>query len=87
MANKMARPQFSIKTMLWLMAVVAAFLGGAEWARRGWEQEKAGLLTELRLAADRAEADHRNFLECDAERFHLEQQIKQLKEQKSSAPR
>jgi hypothetical protein len=29
----MTRPQFSQKTLLWLMAVVEAFLGGAEWKR------------------------------------------------------
>jgi hypothetical protein len=29
----MPRPQFSLKSMLWLMAVVAAFCGGVEWQR------------------------------------------------------
>lgn len=29
----MTRPQFSLKTLLWLMVVVAAFLGGARWQR------------------------------------------------------
>ena len=28
------RPQFSLKTLLWLMAVVAAFFAGAAWQRR-----------------------------------------------------
>jgi hypothetical protein len=27
----MRRPQFSLKSLLWLMAVVAAFFAGAEW--------------------------------------------------------
>lgn len=27
----MPRPQFSLRTMLWLTAVVAAFFGGAAW--------------------------------------------------------
>jgi hypothetical protein len=42
----MPRPQFTLKTLLWLMAVVAAFMGGAVWQRhqhasekRQWEQE------------------------------------------------
>jgi hypothetical protein len=30
----MRRPQFSIKTMLWLMAVVAAFMGGMAMQRK-----------------------------------------------------
>lgn len=30
----MSRPQFSLKTLLWLMVVVAAFLGGAAWQKR-----------------------------------------------------
>ena len=29
----MPRPQFSIRTLLWLTLVVAAFLGGAAWQR------------------------------------------------------
>lgn len=29
----MRRPQFSLKTMLWLMAVLAAFLAGIRWER------------------------------------------------------
>jgi hypothetical protein len=27
----MRRPQFSLKTLLWLMAVVAAFFAGSAW--------------------------------------------------------
>jgi hypothetical protein len=44
----MSRPQFSLKTLLWLMAVVAAFLGGAivQWKldepRRDWDVSRAG---------------------------------------------
>ena len=30
----MPRPQFSLKTLLWSMVVVAAFFGGAAWQRR-----------------------------------------------------
>jgi hypothetical protein len=30
----MNRPQFSLKSLLWLMAVVAAFFGGAAWQHR-----------------------------------------------------
>ena len=30
----MPRPQFTLKTILWLMLVVAAFFGGAEWHKR-----------------------------------------------------
>ena len=30
----MRRPQFSLKTLLWLMLVVAAFLGGMELQKR-----------------------------------------------------
>jgi hypothetical protein len=29
----MRRPQFSLKTLLWLMAVVAAFVAGIAWQR------------------------------------------------------
>jgi hypothetical protein len=30
----MSRPQFSLKSMLWLMALVGAFLAGTTWRRR-----------------------------------------------------
>lgn len=30
----MRRPQFSLKTMLWLMALVAAFFAGSQYGRR-----------------------------------------------------
>ena len=33
----MRRPQFTLKSLLWLMAVVAAFFGGAEWARHRYQ--------------------------------------------------
>jgi hypothetical protein len=36
----MRRPQFSIKTLLWLMAVVAAFVGGAGWQRRQYQADR-----------------------------------------------
>jgi hypothetical protein len=29
----MCRPQFSLKTLLWLMAVVGAYFAGGEWQR------------------------------------------------------
>ena len=33
----MPRAQFSLKTLLWVMVVVAAFFGGAKWGRRDLE--------------------------------------------------
>jgi hypothetical protein len=30
----MRRPQFSLKSLLWLMVVIVAFLGGAAWQRQ-----------------------------------------------------
>jgi hypothetical protein len=41
----MHRPRFSLKTMLWLVAVVAAFFGGIEWHK--------AQLKRVRDAADR----------------------------------
>ena len=39
----MRRPQFSLKTLLWLMAVVGAFLAGIEWDRRHPKDERRWL--------------------------------------------
>jgi hypothetical protein len=33
------RPQFTLKTLLWLMAVVAAFFAGAAWQHRQLERK------------------------------------------------
>ena len=68
----MPRPQFSLKTLLWLIAVVAAFFAGAAWQYRtlvGWardvEAENDGLretaTTYERLAENlQAEASRSN---------------------------
>jgi hypothetical protein len=40
----MPRPQFTLKTLLWLMAVVAAFFAGAAWSERPWAKEREVLL-------------------------------------------
>jgi hypothetical protein len=47
------RPKFSLKTLLWLMAVVAAFLAGEFWQKRtmiahGWA--KGIIVRELRTS-------------------------------------
>ncbi|HVA47429.1 MAG TPA: hypothetical protein VNH11_13755 [Pirellulales bacterium] len=45
----MRRPQFSLKTLLWLMAVVGAFLGGVVMGQRiGKEAERAYWLDVIR---------------------------------------
>jgi hypothetical protein len=42
----MRRPQFSLKTLLWLMAVVAAFSGGAAWQHRMASERISALQSE-----------------------------------------
>ncbi|HVX15184.1 MAG TPA: hypothetical protein VHC22_28585 [Pirellulales bacterium] len=44
----MRRFQFTLKTLLWLMVVVGAFLAGAEWQRRKWATERRFLLDRAR---------------------------------------
>src|ERR1700756_2666174 len=39
----MRRPQVSLNTLLWLMAVVAAFLGGSEWQKRQGRRRVVGM--------------------------------------------
>ena len=45
----MPRPQFSLKMLLWLMVVVAAFLGGSSWKHRLLSQQISELEAEKRL--------------------------------------
>jgi hypothetical protein len=52
----MRRPQFTLKTWLWLMVVVACFFAGAEWGRRQLAHEldvKDEQLDEYRWAVRR----------------------------------
>ena len=44
----MPRPQFTLKTLLWLMAVAAAFFAGSSWAERRLADERK----ELEESAD-----------------------------------
>jgi hypothetical protein len=53
----MRRPQFSLKTLLWLMAVVAAFLGGflggAEWQKRSHGEASRPTITTTMTSTSR----------------------------------
>lgn len=54
----MRRPQFSLKTLLWLMAVVAAFCGGASWQRYRLRQA----LADVQDANDVLRQENENLL-------------------------
>jgi len=43
----MPRPQFTLKTMLWLIALVACFFAGFEVARRRGAEDRDNLLRVL----------------------------------------
>jgi hypothetical protein len=43
----MSRPQFTLRTLLWLMVVVAAFCAGFELARQRGEAARVKVLDEL----------------------------------------
>ena len=46
----MRRPQFSLKTLLWLMLVVAAFFGGSAWQQQKLQDKlRASEETEKQL--------------------------------------
>src|SRR5215469_3772362 len=55
--SPMPRPQFTLKTMLWLMALVGAFCAGVRWERRqiGWEHK--AMRRELSALKDGQMAD------------------------------
>jgi hypothetical protein len=40
----MRRPQFSLKTLLWLVVVVAAFFGGSEWQKLAMKRKMLDLI-------------------------------------------
>ena len=52
----MSRPQFSLKTLLWLMALVAAFFGGVRLGRQRQRLEDIeAAIADVERAAVRAE--------------------------------
>lgn len=55
----MRRPQFSLKTLLWLMAVVAALFGGREW---GIRHERQNRLDDLIIEQERLLAEAQQHL-------------------------
>jgi hypothetical protein len=61
----MPRPQFSIRTLLWLTLVVAAFLGGMLFERE-WR-----LRAEKARARANFEADYQRVLRAQVERAKL----------------
>ncbi len=44
----MPRPQFGIRTLLWLTMVVAAFLGGAAWQNARIQTERERLMRQIK---------------------------------------
>jgi hypothetical protein len=45
----MPRPQFNLKTLLWLMALASATFGGMAWQRSLDREHEHALRTEIRL--------------------------------------
>jgi hypothetical protein len=43
----MRRPKFTLKTLLWLMAVVAAFGAGVQWDRKTASDDRESLRSNL----------------------------------------
>lgn len=64
----MPRPRFSLRTLLWLVALVAAFFGGAEWGKRRQATNEA----VLRLNVERLD---RYLSESVADNSRLQQAL------------
>lgn len=43
----MPRPQFTLKTLLWLMLCVGCFFAGARWNDHQWSRERTRLNEEV----------------------------------------
>jgi hypothetical protein len=48
----MRRPQFSLKTMLWLMVVAGAFCAGVAWERRSEEARRDAIRATIVTDSD-----------------------------------
>ena len=60
----MPRPQFSLKSLLWLMACVGCFFGGSAWQRHKRDLEMARLQKFLRAEQDE-KASLRDLMEAE----------------------
>jgi hypothetical protein len=65
----MYRPQFSLKTLLWLMVVVAALGSGAAWQRNKRDLEMDRLKKVLRAEQDQS-ASLRDIMEAERRWTH-----------------
>jgi hypothetical protein len=64
MQNRIARsrPQFTLRTLLWLMALAAAFFAGATWNERKFKQQRSDWIYLVNGQEEKFEwffADHR----------------------------
>lgn len=78
----MPRPQFTLKTLLWLMVVVASFCGGAAWQRRRYMAERSLWFIQRRdlLSVLRGAVDNQQWL--SDERQRLRHELYELKQPK-----
>jgi hypothetical protein len=51
----MPRPQFSLKSMLWVMVVVAAFIAGTTWQRTSDDRERELLKWRVQMLEENHE--------------------------------
>ena len=65
----MRRPQFTLRTLLWLMAVVAAFCGGAAWQKRRMDLDIASRVEQaMQETIEKAGQGHNIIIQQTTER-------------------
>ncbi|HWB11457.1 MAG TPA: hypothetical protein VG826_19660 [Pirellulales bacterium] len=83
----MVRPVFSLKTMLWLMAVVGAFFGGAEWGKRGSAEREASLSAKLHDAEEAWGEAFKRQVEASLDKQELQDELTDLKKHYGVRPK
>ena len=78
----MPRPQFSLKTSLWLMALVATFIGGAAWNDRQYKTQRSDYIWLINGQEKKFE---QFILERRKLRRELRETIEQLRLQRNRA--
>lgn len=78
--DTMPRPQFSLKTLLWMIVCVACFFAGARWNDRRWNRERTRLKEEIKVRTIQARS--RQWISARAERL-IREEDKRIAEQRA----
>lgn len=74
----MPRPKFSLKTLLWVILVVAAFLSGRAWQRAADQKDHQRLLNQAQLLEETSAKSSAMMRDAVKQLMDAQRRIKEL---------